>query len=84
MASSASPGQTAAQHMAQRHQALQAQQQAQQPHASAALSDPSFLSAQQALSIEDSPPVRIVQMAPLVRPPRPPCSGTLTCVCCRW
>ena len=50
---------TTAQHMSQRHQQLQQQQQSSQP-------DPSFLSAQAALNIEDSPPVRIVQIAALV------------------
>jgi translation initiation factor 3 subunit H len=50
--------QTTAQHMSQRHQQLQ-QQQNPQP-------DPSALSAQAALNIEDSPPVRIVQIAALV------------------
>jgi hypothetical protein len=68
MASSSSPAQTAAQHMAQRHQALQQQQQQQQQgHSQSALSDPSFLSAQQLLNVEDNPPVRTVQIAALVR-----------------
>jgi hypothetical protein len=53
---------TTAQHMSQRHQQLQQQQQQQ----SSQQSDPSFLSAQAALNIEDSPPVRVVQIAPLV------------------
>jgi hypothetical protein len=70
MASSSTPGQTAAQHMAQRHQAMQQQQQqSQQGHSQAALNDPSFLSAQQALNIEDNAPVRIVQIAALVSNP---------------
>ena len=56
----AAPAQTAAQHMTQRHQQMQAQKQPQQP-------DPSVLSAQAALNIEDTPPVRIVQIAALVR-----------------
>jgi hypothetical protein len=51
---------TTAQHMSQRHQQLQQQQQ------QSSQTDPSFLSAQAALNIEDSPPVRIVQIAALV------------------
>lgn len=51
---------TVAQHMSQKHQQQQQQQQPQQ-------SDPSFLSAQAALNIEDSPPVRVVQIAALVQ-----------------
>ena len=54
---------TTVQIMAQRHQQQLQQQQPPQP-------DPSFLSAQAALNIEDSAPVRIVQIAPLVRPSR--------------
>ena len=50
---------TTAQHMQQRHQQMQQQQQAQQP-------DPSLLSASSALNIEDSPPIRVVQVAALV------------------
>jgi len=50
---------TTAQHMSQRHQQMQQQNQPQQP-------DPSVLSAQAALNIEDSPPVHIVQIAALV------------------
>lgn len=57
----ATPGQTAAQHMSQRHQQMQAQLQPQHP-------DPSVLSAQAALNIEDTPPIRIVQIAALVPP----------------
>ncbi len=61
---------TTAQHMSQRHQQLQQQQkqqqQQQQQQHSSHLSDPSFLSAQAALNIEDTPPVRIVQIAALV------------------
>jgi hypothetical protein len=53
---------TTVQIMAQRHQQQLAQQQPPQP-------DTSFLSAQAALNIEDSPPVRIVQIAPLVHTP---------------
>jgi hypothetical protein len=59
MASSSTPAQTAAQHMAQRHQALQQQQQQlqqlQQGHTPSALSDPSFLSAQQASTSKTTP-----------------------------
>jgi len=50
---------TTAQHMSQRHQQMQQQNQPPQP-------DPSILSAQAALNIEDSPPVQIVQIAALV------------------
>ena len=56
--------QTAAQHMSQRHQQLQQQQQQQSQSAREA-----DLSAQAALSIEDTPPVHIVEIAPLVCPP---------------
>jgi hypothetical protein len=45
--------------MSQRHQQMQQQNQPQQP-------DPSVLSAQAALNIEDSAPVHIVQIAALV------------------
>ena len=55
---------TTAQHMSQRHQQLQQQQQQQQQPSR---TDPSFLSAQAALNVEDSPPVRVVQIAALVR-----------------
>lgn len=51
---------TASHHMVQRNQQQQ-QQPGQTPQ-----SDPSFLSAQAALNIEDSPPVRVVQIAALV------------------
>src|SRR5277367_134283 len=54
---------TAAQHMSQRHQQLQQQQQ--QQNQSAREAD---LSAQAALNIEDTPPVHIVQIVPLVQP----------------
>ena len=57
---------TAAQYMAQRHQQ---QQQQQQQASQAPQPDPSFLSAQAALNIEDSPPVRVVQIAALVQFP---------------
>jgi len=50
---------TTAQHMQQRHQQMQAQQQPQQP-------DPSLVSAQAALNVEDTPPIRVVQVAALV------------------
>jgi len=50
---------TTAQHMQQRHQQMQQQQQPQQP-------DPSLISAQAALNIEDTPPIRVVQVAALV------------------
>ena len=53
---------TAAQHMSQRHQQLQQQQQ--QQNQSAREAD---LSAQAALNIEDTPPVHIVQIVPLVK-----------------
>src|ERR1700685_2711166 len=58
---------TAAQHMSQRHQQLQQQQQ-QQQNQSAREAD---LSAQAALNIEDTPPVHIVQIVPLVQLPSP-------------
>jgi len=66
-----STGQTAAQHMSQRHQAMLQQQQQQQRTRETDPSllrdtDPSFLSAQGALNIEDLPPVRTVQIAALV------------------
>ena len=66
---------TTAQYMSQRHQQLQEKQQQQQPQQSQQSTDPSVLSAQAALNIEDSPPVQIVQIAPLV--PRP-CFRSLT------
>lgn len=56
--------QTAAQHMSQRHQQLQQQQQQQNPSLREA-----DLSAQAALNIEDTPPVHVVEIAPLVYPP---------------
>jgi hypothetical protein len=56
---SANMATTTAQYMSQKHQQQQQQQQPQQ-------SDPSFLSAQAALNIEDSPPIRVVQIAALV------------------
>lgn len=65
---------TTAQYMSQRHQQLQEKQQ--QPQQSQQSTDPSVLSAQAALNIEDSPPVQIVQIAPLV--PHP-CFPFLTC-----
>lgn len=49
----------------------QQQQQQQQSQSSLHALDPSFLSAQAALNIEDSPPVRIVQIAALVPPLSP-------------
>jgi len=58
MATAAAPT-TTAQHMQQRHQQMQQQQQPQQP-------DPSLISAQAALNIEDTPPIRVVQVAALV------------------
>jgi len=58
----ATPTPTAAQHMSQRHQQLQQQQQ--QQNQSAREAD---LSAQAALNIEDTPPVHIVQIVPLVQ-----------------
>jgi len=64
-----STGQTAAQHMAQRHQAMLQQQQQRTRETDQSLlreTDPSFVSAQGALNIEDPPPVRIVQIAALV------------------
>jgi hypothetical protein len=54
---------TAAQHMSQRHQQLQQQQQQQQNQSSREAD----LSAQAALNIEDTPPVHIVQIVPLVQ-----------------
>jgi hypothetical protein len=57
---------TTAQHMSQRHQQLQQQQQQQQQQ-QPSRADPSFLSAQAALNVEDSPPIRVVQIAALVR-----------------
>jgi uncharacterized protein YdeI (BOF family) len=64
---------TAVPTMAQRHQQQQAAQQQQQQQQQP---DPSSLSAQAALNIEDSPPVRIVQIAALV--PTPLCKPCLT------
>ena len=54
---------TTAQYMSQRHQQLQQQQQ----QSSQSAID-SSLAAQAVLNIEDSPPVRIVQLASLVSP----------------